>query len=89
MAEDKTHQCPVCGTPTKKKFCSKQCFYDSLRKKSHTVTEKLGSLDNTNRCWQCGKPMPLDRYSAYCEDCEMHLEFITGYSTDLTNDNKK
>lgn len=83
------HPCPVCGKMTEKKFCSKECFYDSLRKKSHTATEKKwADLDNTNRCWQCGKPMPIDRYSAYCEECEMQIVYTVS-ETDLTDDSQK
>lgn len=67
--------CPICGKETTgKKFCSRECYYDSLKKQSHTVTEKLGALDNRNLCAQCGKEMPIDRYSMYCEECEMHIE---------------
>lgn len=82
----KLHPCPVCGRETENKYCSKECYYDSLRKVSHTVTEKLGMLDNTNRCWQCGKEMPIDRYSAYCEECEMQVVYETGQATDLTEE---
>ena len=69
------HPCPVCGTPTKKKFCCQRCYGDYLRAKANAPksTTNLAVYDNTNRCFKCNKPMPLDRYSAYCEECEMHL----------------
>ena len=66
------HLCPVCGKETTNpKFCSKECFRKNVETKGSTGTLKLSSLDNTNRCRQCGCVMPLDRYSMYCEGCEL------------------
>lgn len=70
------HPCPVCGKmTTNPKMCSKECVRKSFKMRSSTGRDKkLSELDNTNRCAQCKKPMPLDRYSMYCEECEMHIE---------------
>lgn len=72
---DKEHPCPVCGKMTSnKKVCSKKCHYESLKKKTYKRKDKFEGLDDTNRCAQCHKVMPIDRYSMYCEECEMHIE---------------
>jgi predicted nucleic acid-binding Zn ribbon protein len=73
MTQGKEHKCPVCGELTTKKFCSQRCYWDSLKQKSQKSTTDLAAYDNTNRCFQCGKVMPLNRYSAYCEECEMRI----------------
>lgn len=72
---DKEHPCPVCGKMTKnKKVCSLKCHYKTLKNHPHGYKNKFAALDDTNRCAQCGEPMPIDRYSMYCEACEMHIE---------------
>ena len=70
------HPCPICGKmTTNPKLCSRECVNKSFKMKSSTGKDKkLSALDNSNICRQCKKPMPLDRYSMYCEECEMHLE---------------
>ena len=71
----KEHACPVCGKmTTNSKYCSKECHYQDLKRKTYTRKDKFKDLDDTNRCAQCHKVMPIDRYSMYCEECEMHLE---------------
>lgn len=68
------HPCPICGKmTTNKNFCSKDCFFMDKRVNLVHVTEKI-KLDNRNICHQCKKPMPADRYSMYCEECELHIE---------------
>lgn len=69
------HPCPVCGKmTTNPKMCSKECVAASLKDKARMGKDKLKTLDDSNICRQCKKPMPLDRYSMYCEECEMHIE---------------
>lgn len=69
------HLCPVCGkTTTNKNTCSKKCYYEFLKGKTHTFKNKLEGLDDTNRCAKCKKVMPIDWYGMYCDECEMHLE---------------
>ena len=71
-AKSEPHACPVCGKmTTNPKMCSRGCYTASLKLNGTTSTLKLGALDNTNRCRQCGCVMPTDRYSMYCEACEM------------------
>lgn len=71
------HPCPVCGKMTSNKnTCSQKCYYESLKKKTHPYKNKFEGLDDTNRCAQCHKVMPIDRYSMYCEECEMHIEEV-------------
>ena len=75
MSENEaTGICPECGKPTKRKYCSKECFHAALKKKSPKATNLLAQYDNTNICYQCKKPMPMDRYSMYCEECELMIE---------------
>lgn len=65
------NHCKNCGKeiPDGKKFCSKTCLYDNLRKVSPKKT-KLSELSNENKCIRCGKLMHISRISAYCEVCE-------------------
>lgn len=72
------HPCPICGKMTENKgCCSKECYHQQMKMRSSgRTTSELDKLDNTNRCHQCKKPMPLDRYSMYCEECEMHIEEV-------------
>ena len=68
------HKCPVCGKLTfNKSVCSQACYHKQRKESSTTSTNKI-PLDNRNLCGKCKKPMPMDRYSMYCEECEMHLE---------------
>lgn len=69
------HKCPVCGKLTTNRFvCSRKCRGKTLKNKTYLRKDKFGGLDDTNRCAQCHQPMPQDRYSMYCEECEMHIE---------------
>jgi predicted nucleic acid-binding Zn ribbon protein len=69
------HPCPVCGKLTKNNsVCSRECHHARQRQKTHLFKNKFAALDDTNRCAQCGEVMPIDRYSMYCEACEMHIE---------------
>ena len=69
------HPCPVCGKmTTNPKMCSKECVSIALKNKPRSGTDKLKMLDDSNICCQCKKPMPLDRYSMYCEECVMNIE---------------
>ena len=75
MPNKQEHPCPVCGKmTTNKSVCSKKCHYQTLKKQTYTRKGKFEGLDDTNRCAQCHKVMPIDRYSMYCEECEMHIE---------------
>lgn len=70
------HACPICGKmTTNPSVCSRECYSKKLKLKGTKNTLKLASLDNTNRCAQCGAIMPTDRYSMYCEACELHIEY--------------
>lgn len=33
----------------------------------------LNDLSDITRCKECGKILPNDRISCYCEDCERHI----------------
>lgn len=71
----KPHKCPVCGKlTTNAMFCSRKCRGVDLKKYVSKGTLKIKDLDGRNLCAQCKKEMPLDRYSMYCEECEMHIE---------------
>lgn len=75
MTDKKEHACPVCGKmTTNKNACSQKCYYETLKNRTYTRKDKFEGLDDTNRCAQCHKAMPADRYSMYCEECEMHIE---------------
>lgn len=72
--EIKEHPCPVCGKmTTNKTVCSRECHYKAMSTKSTTGTQKI-ALSNQNICAQCKRPMPINRYSMYCEECELHIE---------------
>lgn len=76
MSEPKEHPCPVCGKMTTNKVvCSRSCQAIRLKTHNSKPTLKIKDLDGTNYCAQCHKPMPVDRYSMYCEECEMHIEY--------------
>ena len=75
MTDKKEHACPVCGKmTTNKNTCSQKCYYQTLKNRTYNRQNKFDGLDDTNRCAQCHKAMPADRYSMYCEECEMHIE---------------
>jgi hypothetical protein len=68
------HPCLICGKmTTNNKFCSNACFLKDRKTNLTHVTEKI-KLDNRNICHQCKKVMPADRYSMYCEECELLIE---------------
>lgn len=74
MTQGKEHKCPVCGKKTtNKNVCSRECYYKSLKTKPSIGTLKIQNLDGRNLCHQCKKEMPMDRYSMYCEECELMI----------------
>ena len=60
------------------KFCSKECYRQFLKEKTkkhgNRCKKEWNNLSNENHCIQCGKIMDIDRISAYCEECEKHIE---------------
>lgn len=70
------HPCAVCGKPTTNKVvCSEECRKKRLQTHNSKPTLKLTGLDGNNYCAQCHKIMPPDRYSMYCEECELLVEY--------------
>lgn len=75
MKNKPKHPCPVCGKMTSNAMmCSRRCAALNMLGKAKLGTQKLAQFDDSNICRQCKKPMPPDRYSMYCEECEMHIE---------------
>ena len=75
MTQKPEHPCLVCGKmTTNAATCSRKCAATYMRGKAKLGTQKLAQFDDSNICRQCKKPMPPDRYSMYCEECEMHIE---------------
>lgn len=74
--KDKKHPCAVCGKLTENKVvCSEECRRKRLQTHNFKPTLKLTGLDGNNYCAQCHKLMSPDRYSMYCEECEMLVEY--------------
>lgn len=64
--------CANCGKEIDKgKYCSKECYFDYVKKNGTTHHNELEKYSNQNKCIQCGKLMDINRISAYCEECEM------------------
>ena len=71
--------CKQCGKELDEgKFCSKECYRQFLKEKTkkhgNRCKKEWNNLSNENHCIQCGKIMDIDRISAYCEECEKHIE---------------
>ena len=67
--------CPICGKPMgpHSKEC-RACHYKALKQHGVKKPNKLANLSKENYCIQCHKLMDIDRISAYCEECEKHIE---------------
>lgn len=72
----KTLRCKYCGKVIKRgKFCNHEEYMLWIKQNGTKHHNLLESLSNDNRCIQCGKLMDVNRVSAYCEQCEMHIEY--------------
>lgn len=72
----KTSYCLFCGKPiTKGKYCNQKCYTEKLKQKGTEHHKGWDDLSNDNKCIQCGKIMDANRISAYCEQCELHIEY--------------
>ena len=72
-------KCKYCGKELKKgKYCNKKHYFAFLKEKgqSSNANKSLEKLNDDNLCVQCHKPMSKDRISAYCEECELHIEYV-------------
>lgn len=69
-------KCLFCGKPIQKgKYCNHACYMAKLKAKGTEHHKEWDKLSNENRCIQCGKLMDVNRVSAYCEQCELHIEY--------------
>lgn len=67
--------CQHCGKEIKKgKYCNQKCYNEEKKLRGGKQNNLLHTLSNENFCVQCHKRMDVNRISAYCEECEMHIE---------------